>query len=248
MIQAIIIDDEQDSRNTIFNILQNYCNNITVTGQAGNVTEGLQLIRDEQPDVVFLDIQMPDGTGFDLLEKIPKIEFQVIFITAYDQYALRAIKFSALDYILKPVDPHQLVEAVGKIRTERVDFDEMNKKINILLRNRNSFERITLPTFEGYKFVNIRDIVRCEADSNYTGFYLNNGEKVLVTRTLKEYEDNLSGMDFIRVHQSHMVNLKYIDRYVKGDGGTIVMMDGSEVEVSRRRKEEFLRRMSGSIE
>ena len=243
MIRAIIIDDEQDSRSTIFNILQNYCTHIMVAGQAANVQEGLKLIREESPDVVFLDIQMPDGTGFDLLEKLPEIKFQVIFITAYDQYALKAIKFSALDYILKPVDPHQLVEAVGKIRTERVDFDEMNKKINILLRNRNSFERITLPTFEGYKFVNIKDIVRCEADSNYTDFYLNSGEKVVVTRTLKEYEDNLSGMDFIRVHQSHMVNLKYIDRYIKGDGGTIVMMDGSEVEVSRRRKEEFLRRM-----
>ena len=243
MIRAIIIDDEQDSRSTIFNILQNYCTNITVTGQAGDVKEGLKLIREENPDVVFLDIQMPDGTGFDLLEQLSEIQFQVIFITAYDQYALKAIKFSALDYILKPVDPHQLVEAVGKIRTERVDYDEMNKKINILLRNRNSFERITLPTFEGYKFVNIKDIVRCEADSNYTDFFLNSGEKVLVTRTLKEYEDNLSGMDFIRVHQSHMVNLKYIDRYIKGDGGTIVMMDGSEVEVSRRRKEEFLRRM-----
>lgn len=245
MIRAVIIDDEQSSRDTIFNILQNYCDHVEVVGQAQNVAEGLALIGKTNPDVVFLDIRMPDGTGFDLLEKVPRIDFQVIFVTAYDQYALKAIKFSAIDYILKPVDPQMLIEAVGKIRVSNVDFDEMNKKINILLRNRNSFERITLPTFEGYKFVNIKDIIRCEADSNYTNFYLNSGEKVLVTRTLKEYEDNLSGMEFIRVHQSHMVNLKYIDRYIKGDGGTIVMMDGSEVEVSRRRKEEFLRRMSG---
>lgn len=245
MIRAVIIDDEHDSRETIFNILKNYCKNIDVVGQANGVNSGLTMVKKTNPDVVFLDIQMPDGTGFDLLEKIPNVNFKVIFITAYDQYALKAIKFSALDYILKPVDPQQLIDAVSKIRIDQMDIEDMNKKINILLRNRTGFERITLPTSDGFKFVDIKDIVRCEADNNYTGFYLNNGEKALVTRTLKEYEDTLSGMDFIRVHQSHIVNLKYIDRYIKGDGGTIVMVDGSEVEVSRRRKEEFLRRMSG---
>lgn len=247
MIRAVIIDDEPDSRQTVTNILQNFCKNIEVAGQAANVTTGLELIRAENPDVVFLDIQMPDGTGFDLLEKIHEINFQVIFVTAYDQYALRAIKFRAIDYILKPVDPQQLVDAVGKLREKEPGYADINQKINILLRNRNGLERITLPTSDGYKFVNIKDIIRCEADSNYTNFYLNSGDKVIVTRTMKEYEDSLSGLDFVRVHQSHLVNLKYIDRYIKGDGGTIIMLDGAEVEVSRRRKDEFLRRMSGEL-
>ncbi len=245
MIRAIIIDDEYDSRSTIFNILQNYCNNITVAGQASGVSDGLMMIMAEKPDVVFLDIQMADGTGFDLLEKIPQIDFQIIFITAFDQYALKAIKFSAIDYILKPVDPHQLVEAVGKIRKKTPDFQEINKKINILLRNRNNFERITLPTFEGFKFINIKDIIRCESENNYTHFHLNTGEDILVTRTLKEYEETLSDLDFVRVHQSHLINLRYVDRYIKGDGGTVVMADGAEVEVSRRRKEDFLNMMTG---
>ena len=245
MIRSVIIDDEENSRNTIFNILTNYCKNIAVVGQAGGVAEGLLLIMKETPDVVFLDIQMGDGTGFDLLEKISNINFQVIFITAYDQYALKAIKFSALDYILKPVNPHHLVEAISKIKINNNDYQEISSKISTLLRNKNGFERITLPTFEGLKFVNIKDIIRCEADSNYTHFMLSSGDTFLVTRTLKEYEETLSDLDFIRIHQSHLVNIKYIDRYIKGDGGSIVMVDGSEVEVSRRRKDEFLRRMAG---
>lgn len=246
MIRAIIIDDEQESRNTVFNILKGFCPNVEVAGQAANVKEGLQLIAGEKPDVVFLDIQMPDGTGFDLLEKVENLHFQVIFITAYDHYALKAIKFSALDYILKPVDPNQLIAAVEKIKTNNTSYDDITRRIHTLLRNKNSFERITLPTFEGFKFVNLKDIIRCESDSNYTHFYLNTGEKILVTRTLKEYEETLSDMNFIRVHQSHLVNTRYVDRYIKGDGGTVVMVDGSEVEVSRRRKEEFLRRMADS--
>ena len=245
LIRAIIIDDEQESRNTIFNILKNFCDSVLVVGQAENVAEGISKIIDEKPDVVFLDIQMPDGTGFDLLEKVGKINFQVIFVTAFDQYALKAIKFSALDYILKPVDPQLLIEAVNKAKKSGTDLKTITNQISTLLRNKNGFERITLPTFEGFRFINLKDIIRCEADSNYTNFYLNSGEKILVTKTLKEYDESLGGLDFIRVHQSHLVNIKFIDRYIKGDGGTIIMVDGSEVEVSRRRKEDFLRLMTG---
>lgn len=244
MIRAIIIDDEFEGRNTIQNILNNFCENISVVGQAENVEEGVNLILRENPDVVFLDIKMPDGTGFDLLGKLSDIDFQVIFVTAFDQYALKAIKFSALDYILKPVDPQQLIDAVNKIKEPAVNFELITNKISTLLRNKNGFERITLPTLEGFKFINIKDIVRCEADNNYTRFFLNSGDVILVTKTLKEYDETLSGMDFIRVHQSHLVNIKFVDRYLKGDGGTIVMADGSEVEVSRRRKEEFLNKMT----
>jgi len=243
MIKAIIIDDEQESRNAISNILNNFCENISIVGQAKNVDEGVKIVNAKKPDVVFLDIQMPDGTGFDLLEKIEKVEFQVIFVTAYDQYALKAIKFSALDYILKPVDPQQLIDAVNKIREPNNGITTITKKIQTLLRNKNGFERITLPTFEGFRFINLKDIIRCESDNNYTNFYINSGEKILVTKTLKEYDETLSGLDFVRVHQSHLVNIKFVDRYIKGDGGSIVMADGAEVEVSRRKKEEFLKRM-----
>lgn len=244
MIRAIVIDDEQESRNTVINILNNFCKNIQVIAQAENVMEGKMVVEKEKPDVIFLDIQMPDGTGFDLLEKLSDNNFQVIFVTAYDQYALKAIKFSALDYILKPVNPQHLMDAVDKLKTPQTDFGLISKQISTLLRNKNGFERITLPTFEGLRFIILRDIIRCEADNNYTNFYLNSGEKVLVTKTLKEYDECLSGEDFIRVHQSHLVNSKYIDRYIKGDGGTIIMTDGSHVEVSRRRKEDFLKGMA----
>jgi len=244
VIRAIIIDDEQESRNTVINILNNFCKNIQVVAQAENVKAGIEIIEKENPDVVFLDIQMPDGTGFDLLEELVEVNFQVIFVTAYDQYALKAIKFSALDYLLKPVNPQHLIDAVEKLKKPETDFGLISKQISTLLRNKNGFERITLPTFDGLRFIILKDIIRCEADNNYTNFYLNSGEKVLVTKTLKEYDESLSGEDFIRVHQSHLVNSKYIDRYIKGDGGTIIMTDGSQVEVSRRRKEEFLKRMA----
>jgi two-component system LytT family response regulator len=244
MIRALIIDDEQESRNTVQNILDNFCKNVQVVGQAEGVKTGLNKINAENPDVVFLDIQMPDGTGFDLLERLDDVQFQVIFVTAYDQYALKAIKFSALDYILKPVDPQQLIDAVEKLSKPKNDIGLISKQISTLLRNKNGFERITLPTFDGLRFIILKDIIRCEADSNYTNFYLNSGEKILVTKTLKEYDETLSDLDFIRVHQSHLVNSKYIERYIKGDGGTIIMTDGSQVEVSRRRKEEFLKKMT----
>jgi two-component system LytT family response regulator len=244
MIRAIIIDDEQEGRNALVNMLGSFCKNVQIVGLAEDVKSGLLLVEKEKPELVFLDIHMPDGTGFDMLEQIPEVNFKVIFVTAFDQYALKAIKFSALDYILKPAEPQQLIDAVDKLKEQPSDFGVISKQISTLFRNKNGFERITLPTFEGLRFIVLKDIIRCEADNNYTNFFLSSGEKVLVTRTLKEYDETLSGLDFIRVHQSHLVNSKYIDRYIKGDGGTIIMTDGSHVEVSRRRKEDFLKKMA----
>lgn len=244
MIRTIIIDDELKSRKLIRNILTGYCPNVEILAQAANVKEGVAYILKFMPDAVFLDIEMPDGTGFDLLEQIGDIRFQVIFITAFDKYAIKAIKFSALDYLLKPVEPNQLIDAVNKIEKPVVNFDTLSHQISTLLKNRNGIERIALPTLDGFKFISAKDIVRCRSDNNYTNFFLNSGEKIVVTRTLKEYEEILSDLEFVRVHQSHLVNVRYIDRYIKGDGGIILMADGSEVEVSRRRKDEFLRKLS----
>jgi len=186
---------------------------------------------------------MNDGTAFDLLEQINWTNFHIVFITAYDQYAIRAIRFSAIDYILKPVDPGQLIAAIERIKALAPETNQSGERISNLIGNKREIDRIALPTLNGYNFVKLADIVRCEADNNYTLFYLAEGKKFLVTRTLKEYENLLSEKSFVRVHQSHLVNMNFVASYIKGDGGSVIMHDGSEVEVSRRKKEEFLRRM-----
>ena len=244
MIRAVIIDDEEEGRNTVYNILTQYCNFVSVIGQADGVVKGRDLILTKQPELVFLDIQMADGTGFDLLEQLPKVEFRVIFVTAYDQYALKAIKYSALDYILKPIDPQQLIDAVNKFRMMESNFRIVAEQIKTLFGYKSGFEKIALPTSEGLRFVKVEDIIRCESDNNYTNFFLKTGEKILVTKTLKDYEETLTDSNFIRIHQSHLINLTYVERYIKGEGGSVVMSDGSEVEVSRRRKENFLDKMA----
>jgi two-component system, LytTR family, response regulator len=244
MIRAVIIDDEEEGRNTVNNILTQYCDSIHVVGQADGVSKGKELILSKQPDIVFLDIQMADGTGFDLLEQLPKVDFRVIFVTAYDQYALKAIKYSALDYILKPIDPQQLIDAVNKFKVLESNFHIMAEQIKTLFGFKSGFEKIALPTSEGLRFVKVDNIIRCESDNNYTSFFLRTGERILVTKTLKEFEETLSDSNFVRVHQSHLINLNYVERYIKGEGGSVIMSDGSEVEVSRRRKEAFLDKMA----
>jgi len=243
MIKAVIIDDEPQSRTTVSNILTNFCDDIVILGEADDVSSGFKLINGKSPQVVFLDIQMPDGNGFDLLQKFETIDFHVVFVTAYDQYAIKAIKFSAIDYILKPIDPQQLIDAVEKLRKLLPQQTQSTERINNLLANKQVLSKIALPTLNGYRFVNIKDIIRCEADNNYTNFFLQTTEQVIVTRTLKEYEQLLKSDSFIRVHQSHLVNLNFVTQYIKGDGGIAIMSDGSEVEISRRKKEEFLKSM-----
>jgi two-component system LytT family response regulator len=240
MIRSVIIDDEPESRTAVSNILTNYCEDVEILGEAGDVASGIQLIRQTQPDVVFLDIQMPDGTGFKLLESFDDIQFQVIFITAFDQYAIKAIKFSAIDYILKPVDPQQIIKAVQKLRKMSPEKNQYSERIGMLLENKQKVTKIALPTQNGYRLVRIGDIIRCEADNNYTNFYLRTTEKFLVTRTLKDYELMLDHDSFMRVHQSHLINLNFVEQYIKGDGGIAIMSDGSEVEISRRKKDTFL--------
>ncbi len=239
MIRTLIIDDEEQSRIALSKYLESYCKNIELVGQAFNVSDGIDKIHVHKPNLVFLDIEMPDGTGFDLLEKIENIDFNIIFVTAFDNYAVDAFRFSALDYLLKPVDPELLIKAVAKAG-ENKQARFLPRQLNLLKEGKNGFDKIALPVFDGILFVNIKDIIRCQSDRNYSVFHLKNGDKIMVARTLKEYEELLTSMRFFRIHHSHLINMAYVKKYIRGEGGSVLMDDGHEVEVARRRKEGFL--------
>lgn len=243
MLRAIIVEDEYRSRQTLAGMLKLFCKNVEIVGEAENVKEGINLIQNEKPDVVFLDIQMPDGSGFKLLEEIEKINFDVIFTTAYDQFAIQAIKFSALDYLLKPIFQDDLVKAVKKAEESKEKLYKQ-EQIDILLGNlkKSSDEphKIILSTAERINVVSVDDILRCESDNYYTFFYFTNGKRLLISKTLKENEELLKNHHFIRPHKSHLVNTKYIKGFLKHDGGFIIMSDGTNVPVSRRKKESII--------
>ena len=240
MLKTIIIDDEISGRNILKNFVSKYCTEkIEIIAEADSVKTGKNQITIHNPDLVLLDVQMQDGTGFDLLELLPNISFKVIFITSYDKFAIRAFKYSAIDYILKPVDPDLLVAAINRIADKNVMLD-IDKKLDVLISNKNNIEKIALPATDGIRFLKINEIIRCESDSNYTTFFTINKEKIVVSKTLKEYEVLLSSMKFYRIHKSHLVNLRYISKYVPGEGGYVIMEDKTEVEVSRRKKEGLL--------
>ncbi|MCD4732178.1 MAG: LytTR family DNA-binding domain-containing protein [Bacteroidales bacterium] len=240
MLRAVIVEDEKRSRETLSGLLKIYCKNLTVVGEAENVREGLEVIKQQNPDVVFLDIQMPDGSGFKLLEQIKQINFDVIFTTAYDQFAIKAIRFSALDYLLKPIFPNDLVNAVNKAEKNK-QAQKSSSNIKVLLENINrppaESPKIILSTSEKINVVKVEEIIRCESDNYYTMFYFTDEKRLLVSKTLKEQEELLSEYNFIRPHKSHLINVKYIKSYLKTDGGVILMEDGSKIPVSRRKKE-----------
>jgi len=244
VLRTIIVEDEHGGRNALRSILKSM-DEVLLVGEASNADEAKILILEEAPDLVLLDIEMPFKNGFDLLSEIPKRNFEVIFTTAYDSYAIKAIKFSALDYLLKPIDPEELKVAVLRACVKRAQTtyrpqDQIENLLdNLKLINKQNF-KLCLPTVEGSLFIPIEDIVRCESDANYTRFFLNGDTKpILVSKTLKEFEDFLTDYGFCRVHNSHLINLKFIRRYLKGEGGVAVMADGSQVEISRRKKEIF---------
>lgn len=244
MISIIIIDDEQKARETIMNILKRAGLDHEIIGEAETLASGFDLINQKKPDLVLLDINLPDGNGFDLLGRFEKINFRVIFITAYEEYAIKAFKFSALDYILKPFKASDLVGAVEKAR-EIIIGEKSELRFRTLLSNLDKLRKIVLRTAESMHVINIKDIVRLEADCNYTIFYLANGDKHLVSRTLKDYEELLEDSGFFRTHQSHLVNLDHILRYEKSDGGYLVMDDHSIVQISSRKKEALFRIFEG---
>lgn len=243
MLRAVVIDDIDSIRTKNVEIIKANCPNIAIIGQANSVESGVKLIRQIVPDIVFLDVEMPDGTGFDLLQKLKPINFKVIFITGYEDFAIRAFRFSAIDYLLKPLDPDDLMEAVNKAE-EALSKDVMELKLNTLFSNLErpkNLQKLILKTAEKIYSVNIQDIVNCESDKNYTTFYFINAPKLVVSTTLKEYETLLTPFQFFRAHQSHLINMLYFDHFIKTDGGnTIVMKNKNKIPLATRKKEEFL--------
>lgn len=245
MLKVIIIEDEPHGRETLKNLLTDYCEDISILEMCATVHEGIEAIQTHHPDLVFLDIELHTGNGFEILEKVERHDFEVIFTTAFENYAIKAIRFSALDYLLKPIDIAELQEAVQKARDRRRGMDTNRNLIN-LIRNMNSLQHktITLSTSEGLEFVDVNDIIKLEASGSYTYFHLKNNRKMLVSKNLKEYETLLSDSHFYRIHHSCVINLNEVEKYVKMEGGYIVMKDGSQASVSQKRKDKFIELMN----
>ena len=240
--KVLIIDDENRTRDFVKKMIDSFNLDLDVFTDGENVETGIEAINRIQPDILLLDIQMPDGTGFDVLNSIETKNFEVIFITAYQEYAIKAIKFSALDYILKPIDSEELhssiITAIDSLEFKREETKFIALENNIQPNNRR---KLVLKTQECVYVVDLNEIIRCEADKNYTFFYLNSGKKILVSRTLKDYETMLNGYGFFRIQQSHLINLEYLDRYDKQQGGAIIMKDGTSVPLSPAKKEQFFK-------
>jgi two-component system, LytTR family, response regulator len=249
--RALIVDDVENSRITLAHDLQEYCPQIHVVGEADSVKTALEKIKTLQPEVVFLDIEMPDGTGFDVLTQVKEISFQIIFTTALDSYGIKAIKFSALDYLLKPIDPDELIKAVAKL-TENEKSKTIQDSIHLLIENMKGTtssgnKRIAIHSLEKVHMINIDDIIRCESQGAYTIFHLKAKEQILATKNLKEFEELLDSHNFIRVHHSHLINFAYLKEYIKKDGGYAIMADKSEVPVSFRKKNNLLDMIDGKV-
>lgn len=242
MITAIIVDDKPANVFTLQKLLKEYIPDVTVTGTAGNVAEGILAIERLQPSIVFLDIEMPGGTGFDLLRHFKELTFEVIFVTAYDQYALKAFGENAIGYLLKPIEIDALQLAVSKA-IKQIELKQTRQHLIRFLQQVPASlpDKISLPVLDGYLFINKDDIIRCEASGSYSWFYMNDGRKIMVSMHMRECEDLLPSREFYRVHHSHIVHLKYLVRYIKGRGGYAQMQDGSTVEVAVSRKADFLK-------
>jgi two-component system LytT family response regulator len=242
MITVIIVDDEKLIREMIAGILESECRDVSVIAHSDSVESAYSAIKTLKPDLVLLDIKMADGTGFDLLEKFDTINFKVIFVTAFEEYAIQAFEFSAIDYVLKPVRPENLVQAIRK--AEHSIQAELSLKLNTLLSNlstsSNDEKKLVLKTSENIHIVNINNIVRLESDQNYSVIHMLDGRKIMVSKTLGDYDELLKQEDFFRAHKSHLINLKQIKRYEKVNGGSLVMSNGSHIPVASRKKEQLL--------
>jgi two-component system LytT family response regulator len=243
MINAIIIDDEVSGLESLQLAIEKYCPDVMIKAVYNKPQEGLDGIRQIKPDLVFLDIQMPQMSGFDLLLQVSPVMFEVIFVTAHDQYAIKAIKFSALDYLLKPVDVDELIHAVKKVnerhKNKSNSYQYQSVLNNIQLKS-GSVEKLAVPSSEGLDFFNTQDIIYCKADGSYTTIMLKNKQHVLVCKSLIDFENLLEVSGFCRVHHSYLINLSHVKKYIKGDGGYVILTDDHNVGISRRKKEEFL--------
>jgi two-component system, LytTR family, response regulator len=242
MITAILIDDETTALGSLKLAIEKYCTDVEIVGVYNSPEKGLEGIREINPDLVFLDVQMPGMSGFDVLQQASPVTFGVIFVSAHDQYAIKAIHFSALDYLLKPVDVDELIHAVNKVKgrpTQNSAYQYQSVINNIQLKA-GKIGKLAVPSLEGIDFFDIQDIVYCKADSSYTTIILKDSEQVVVCKHLKDFENILIDAGFCRVHHSYLVNLNHVQKYIKGDGGYIVLTGNHHVAISRRKKEEFL--------
>ncbi|MFT3703198.1 MAG: LytTR family DNA-binding domain-containing protein [Agriterribacter sp.] len=247
MIKVVIIEDEENSRVLLHNMLNQHFKNIEVLALCSNNEEAKLAINNLQPDLVLTDVELGNTSVFSLFEELSSINFDVIFITAFEKYAIRAIKFSALDYLLKPFSKEDLSEALNHYlqkQKRQQSFQQFETLFHNLRNMQNDSKKIALPTSKGLVVLPVKDIIRCQAEINYTTFFLSTKTKLLVTKTLKEYEELLHDYNFIRVHNSHLINLNHVKNYSRGEGGTVTMSDASIIEVSRRKKDEFLRRLA----
>lgn len=244
-MKAIIIDDEIDAVEALHLTLLDVCPEVAVAGKYTDPVKGLAALRAQAPDILFLDIEMPVLNGFQLLEELTEIPFALVFTTAYDRFAVKAFRFSAIDYLLKPISPDELRRAVDKIaekqRVDKVQLDFLRRQMYASSDTRH-FDKIALPYTHGYTFVELSDVLYCESDSSYTKFFLASGEMYLITKTLGDVEEMLAGGDFFRIHKQFLVNLKHIRNYIRGDGGYVVMPNKVSIPISRIKKDEFTER------
>ncbi|HNE28991.1 MAG: LytTR family DNA-binding domain-containing protein [Saprospiraceae bacterium] len=257
MTRALLIEDEPESLRNLLNLLEKYCPDVDVVATGESNADLLRLVGDDRDgafDVAFLDINLPDGLVFQGLQQLEDIPFDIIFVTAYDDYALTAFDFSAIDYVLKPIDPEDLRRAVSRIRLGRKS-PSTKQRLEVLQQNYapnspNAFEKIGISGLDGVHFVRLSEIIRLEAEDNYTHFWLSSGERITASKTIKAFEDTLLRLNFVRVHKKHIVNMNYMKTYIKGEGGYLILETGETIEVSRRKKSnliESVRRMYGEV-
>ena len=249
MIKSLIVDDEMHGRKTLSILLKEYCPEVVVMEECADAESAIKAIEKHQPDLIFLDIEMPRMTGFEMLERLPVINFAVVFTTSHDQYAVKAFRFYALDYLLKPVEPKELIAAVHKVKTQKQlpSPEQYQMLLNKLGNKEDVLPKIPVPTSDGFELVPVDEVLFCEAHDNYTYFSLRNKKRIVACRMLKEVEEQLNDFPFfVRVHNSYIVNLKEVKKYVRGEGGYVIMSDESSVNVSRSRKEDLLKRFKTS--
>jgi two-component system LytT family response regulator len=245
MINAIIIDDEKNALEVLEMQIEQFCDNVNILAKANGGVKGIDAIKKYNPDLVFLDIEMPHKNGFDVLTETKQYNYDVIFTTAYDQFAIKAFKYSAIDYLLKPIDIVELQQAINKVSSKNGKTNSLEQKMNLLFSQLQPSStiitnKIALPVNDGMQFFEPDEIVRCESDSNYTHIYLTSGKKITVAKTLKEVEENITGTPFYRIHQSHLINMNHVVKLIKGEGAYVIMKDGNNITISRNKKEAFM--------